>query len=58
VGGAADDLGSLDELVKAEIRDLAPGPWPVAESAELARGAMVRLRKRWPCSRWTPTSRY
>ena len=45
VSGATDDLDSPDELVKPDIRDLAPGPWPVTESAELARGAMVQLRK-------------
>jgi ADP-ribose pyrophosphatase len=45
VSGATDDPGSPDELVKPDIRDLAPGPWPVTESAGLARGAMVRLRK-------------
>jgi 8-oxo-dGDP phosphatase len=45
VSGAADDLGSLDERVKPDIRDLAPEPWPVTESAELASGTMVRLRK-------------
>jgi ADP-ribose pyrophosphatase len=45
VSGAADGLDSPDELVKPDIRDLALGPWPVTESAELARGAMVQLRK-------------
>ena len=40
MSGATDD-----ELVKPDIRDLAPEPWPVTESAELARGAMVRLRE-------------
>jgi ADP-ribose pyrophosphatase len=45
VSGATDDLDSPDELVKPDIRDLAPGPWPVTESAELASGAMVQLRK-------------
>jgi 8-oxo-dGDP phosphatase len=45
VGGATDDPGSLGEPVKPDIRDLAAEPWPVTESAELARGAMVRLRK-------------
>ena len=45
MGGATDDPDSLGELVKPDIRDLAPEPWPVTESAELARGAMVRLRK-------------
>jgi 8-oxo-dGTP pyrophosphatase MutT (NUDIX family) len=38
VGGTADQPGGLD------IRDAAER-WPVASSAELARGAMVRLRK-------------
>ena len=45
MSGATDDLDSPDELVKLDIRDLAPGPWPVTESAELGSGAMVRLRK-------------
>jgi 8-oxo-dGTP pyrophosphatase MutT (NUDIX family) len=45
VSGATDGLDSPDELVKPDIRDLAPGSWPVTESAELARGAMVQLRK-------------
>jgi 8-oxo-dGDP phosphatase len=31
--------------VKTDIRDSAPESWPVTESAELARGAMVQLRK-------------
>jgi 8-oxo-dGDP phosphatase len=44
VSGAANDLGSLDEPVKSDIRDIA-GSWPVTSSKELARGAMVRLRK-------------
>jgi len=44
VSGAADDLGSVDEAVKPDIRDMA-GSWPVTTSTELARGAMVRLRK-------------
>lgn len=49
MSGATDDLDSLDELVKPDIRDLAPESWPVTESAELARGAMVRLRKDMVC---------
>jgi 8-oxo-dGTP pyrophosphatase MutT (NUDIX family) len=44
VSGATDDPGSLDELVKPDITDVA-GSWPVAASTELARGAMVALRK-------------
>jgi 8-oxo-dGDP phosphatase len=44
VSGAANDLGSLDEPVKSDIRDIT-GSWPVTSSKELARGAMVRLRK-------------
>jgi 8-oxo-dGDP phosphatase len=44
VSGAADDLGSLDELVNPDIRDVT-GSWPATASKELARGAMVRLRK-------------
>ena len=44
MSGATDDLGSLDELVTPDIRDTAAS-WPVTASAELARGAMVALRK-------------
>jgi 8-oxo-dGDP phosphatase len=44
VSGATDDLGSVDELERPDIRD-APASWPVTESAELASGALARLRK-------------
>jgi 8-oxo-dGDP phosphatase len=44
VSGAADDLGSVGEAVKPDIQDITRS-WPVTSSAELARGAMVRLRK-------------
>jgi 8-oxo-dGDP phosphatase len=43
VSGAADDVGSLGELVKPDIKDIAES-WPVASSAELARGAFTRFR--------------
>ena len=44
MNSAADDPGSLGEAVKPDIRDIT-GSWPVTASTELARGAMVRLRK-------------
>jgi 8-oxo-dGTP pyrophosphatase MutT (NUDIX family) len=44
VSGAADGLDDLNELEGADIRDTAES-WPVASSAELAHGAMVRLRE-------------
>jgi 8-oxo-dGDP phosphatase len=45
VSGATGDPGNLDEPVEPDIRDPAPGPWPVTESAVLARGAIARLRE-------------
>ncbi len=45
MSGATDGPGSPGELVTPDIRDPAPGPWPVTESAELARGAIARLRQ-------------
>jgi 8-oxo-dGTP pyrophosphatase MutT (NUDIX family) len=44
VSGAADDPGSVNELVTPDIRDEAAS-WPVTASTELDRGAMVRLRE-------------
>jgi 8-oxo-dGDP phosphatase len=43
VSGATDDVGSMGELMKPDIKDIA-GSWPVVSSTELARGAFVRLR--------------
>jgi len=43
VSGATDDVGSVGEPMKPDIKDIT-GSWPVASSTELARGAFVRLR--------------
>jgi len=43
VSGATDDVGSLGELMKPNIKDTT-GSWPVASSTELGRGVFVRLR--------------
>ncbi len=43
MSGATDDAGSVGEPMKPVIKDITAS-WPVASSAELARGAFVRLR--------------
>ncbi|HTW00785.1 MAG TPA: NUDIX hydrolase [Streptosporangiaceae bacterium] len=43
MSGATDDVGSLGELMKPNIKDTT-GSWPVASSTELGRGVFVRLR--------------